>query len=1725
MKTTPYINKGMVRDLSISKLSYEFAYENYNIRIDSRGDSTLLSCTNERGNLPIDLYGETAPNKVTVIFGKTANGNKYTVTVKLEHPADVPFTVIISDTYYIRVNAGESVVTQDFDSDISSSDIKIRTERLLMSRALKREVNQSEFDDPDVPADWDEDQSNMDDDDTYNGGGGGGGGGGNYVPGTPIDDTPSGDDSGDDEPDPSEYVPYYPPADEMPAEDTGSEYKFYTDMEIAPVISSTPVYIQGEYLGYCVLSQYLVIFTHETGTDRIYRIRKDNDGKFLCRLLYKGNLGFDMKYPMETIAYYESEKVQKVYWTDGINQPRSINIVARSIDSKSTAFDFVTTFESGLSLTVEKQHTGSGVFSAGAIQYVATYYNLYGQETNAAFVSPLYYVSDADRGNSPEETVTCTFKITADGVDESFDYLRIYSITYTSEHLVNAAYIVGDMSLKGGDKIIVDNGTRNAAIDPTKILYLGGRRISAYTFSHKDNTMFLGNITDFTEKNTDEISEIISRNFRNEDGESRVIQFQYSSEGEIPENFTGDSLYEYTNQLEYSSSEIKTFKGGEKYRFGLQFSTDTGERSRVFWIGDKINTLYPRYNSATNKIERATAKVTFNFDTTEVWYVNLVNKLKDAGYTKVQLMIAEATDSDRLVIAQGIVNPTVFNLQQRVNNQPFAEASWYMRPRGTDMAATHFQDVNNIPANYEKWDDSGERHYVPENLSAAEIQTYDHASLPYFDPATIKTDYSSLDFSTKPLDSVPVETIVRVYVNRWRPKSTGGDRWRYYYVVLHKYIDANNQVIWKARTGGFLSGPTISSSDADIDFEHKTPEQAYNLDKAAGIVTDSFITEYKKGDNAYNDLIGDISKYVPSSIISSGVLSYDSVRASGGLFNLDSYGMRGYEYSDTLDIAHPTENENILTAWHLSEEGDHYFVDESIVTLNSPEIGYDYSSRVVSNCNFRIVGIAPLSSNITDYTMDIGFGRSNSSRKLKRSYNGFGTRSVAGLRTGVLFADSNMADRDVWLYNSSNHTKGTENTDNDTYERVVGYYIYPWHKDGSIIGWREGLVTDDENHPASKDTEEVLAKLNSKVEANLRFAAPTNFLGNVWSRNLGEKDAQVFNETSGEMLIVDKGSYGQKLYFGNYDALSVPKSEDGYPLFFSDLGDDVSYGTPSANIYSKQGVRIAYKSTSHAVISLGKEQQKEVILPRFAFEEQLDVDLPAGIEFPWLASSQVYDINQDVLPTPSSIDPENPDAYWFIGELYREPSGYEYGGISDDAVSKNTFVPSSRVMLLDAITDLEGLEGDTYYQRWDCIKTYPYAEGYTNSIVDIASVMVESHINLAGRYDRRRGILENVTTSPTNTGMINKAYTQSQTMFTGISDKAVRSESNFPNQITWTGTKVPASEIDEWTHITLANTLDMDGDKGEVRAIRRFSNNLFCFQDKGISEILFNSRTQLSTQQGVPVELANSGKVEGKRYLTEQHGCVNKWSIVETQTGIYFIDDLNKSISVLGQGIQSLSKAKGFDDFIKAFSTGKIWNPKSFPNVLSTYDSLYGDIYFIGKNYALCFNEGLSQFTSFYSYESTQMMTNFNNEFLSFKDKYLWKQNQGDYNVFFGKHRPYYVEYRITPEPYGDKTFTNIEYRADMWNGNEHDYKSTFDVLNVWTEYQKGSEKLNWRNAMPANLQKKFRIWRAFIPRDSYDSRKLNRIRNPWMSMRLTKDTKGDTERMEFHNLLVSYIE
>lgn len=68
-------NKGMNRDLSISKAGESAAYENHNIRIIARDHDTALSVTNERGNkeillpeLPGQLVGWNVLNNHIILF-------------------------------------------------------------------------------------------------------------------------------------------------------------------------------------------------------------------------------------------------------------------------------------------------------------------------------------------------------------------------------------------------------------------------------------------------------------------------------------------------------------------------------------------------------------------------------------------------------------------------------------------------------------------------------------------------------------------------------------------------------------------------------------------------------------------------------------------------------------------------------------------------------------------------------------------------------------------------------------------------------------------------------------------------------------------------------------------------------------------------------------------------------------------------------------------------------------------------------------------------------------------------------------------------------------------------------------------------------------------------------------------------------------------------------------------------------------------------------------------------------------------------------------------------------------------------------------------------------------------------------------------------------------------------------------------------------------------------
>lgn len=511
-----------------------------------------------------------------------------------------------------------------------------------------------------------------------------------------------------------------------------------------------------------------------------------------------------------------------------------------------------------------------------------------------------------------------------------------------------------------------------------------------------------------------------------------------------------------------------------------------------------------------------------------------------------------------------------------------------------------------------------------------------------------------------------------------------------------------------------------------------------------------------------------------------------------------------------------------------------------------------------------------------------------------------------------------------------------------------------------------------------------------------------------------------------------------------------------------------------------------------------------------------------------------------------------------------------YGGQSPDALKENIWIPISNPVNLNAKgIVLESNQGDTYYQRFECLKTYAFTPEDLNQVVDIASFMCETHINIDGRYDKNRAQSSNLNMSPKNFNLHNPVYSQMNNFFSyKIMDEDTYKSTEFPNTITWTKTKQSGADVDLWTNITMANTLELDGDKGAVHKLIKFNDQLLAFQDTGISQILYNETTQISTTEGVPIEIANSQKVQGKRYYSDSIGCSNKWSIVSTPAGIYFIDNNTKGIYLFNGQLANLSLTGGVNSWMQQNipSSKREWTPENFEDFIAYYDKINQEVLFIKDTIALAYSEKFNLFTSFYDYGKIPYFCNLDDTGLwILKDPQdslhcsIWEHHAGKYCQFFDENKPYSITLIGNQDPYADKIFTNMEFRACVEGEGIYDESKDrftpdlpFDSLEVWNEYQHGILKLTNRNALDrfnhshtngeSFLSRKFRMWRCDIPRDNakvdveeesklgikrFKPKILDRIRNPWVYLKLKKEAapiETSLSKTEIHDIMAKYF-
>jgi hypothetical protein len=244
--------------------------------------------------------------------------------------------------------------------------------------------------------------------------------------------------------------------------------------------------------------------------------------------------------------------------------------------------------------------------------------------------------------------------------------------------------------------------------------------------------------------------------------------------------------------------------------------------------------------------------------------------------------------------------------------------------------------------------------------------------------------------------------------------------------------------------------------------------------------------------------------------------------------------------------------------------------------------------------------------------------------------------------------------------------------------------------------------------------------------------------------------------------------------------------------------------------YSKDPVSMKYKSSKHAVFQFKNSASKRVILPSIDNLKYNHTD----------RNDSLYD----------TFNTDHNSILW-LAELYRTVgSDVKFGGTSKDALLNNKWhIAGDPVCINKDTVTVEYLQGDTYFQRYDCLKTYPYSLEDENNVTEILSFYCETRINIDGRYDRNRKSFNNLALSPNIFNLLNPVYSQSNNFFNYyILDSSLK-EDKFSNSLTWSKEKYNGEDIDQWTNITLASTLEMDGDKGPITGLKTYNNEIYCF--------------------------------------------------------------------------------------------------------------------------------------------------------------------------------------------------------------------------------------------------------------------------------------------------------
>lgn len=347
--------------------------------------------------------------------------------------------------------------------------------------------------------------------------------------------------------------------------------------------------------------------------------------------------------------------------------------------------------------------------------------------------------------------------------------------------------------------------------------------------------------------------------------------------------------------------------------------------------------------------------------------------------------------------------------------------------------------------------------------------------------------------------------------------------------------------------------------------------------------------------------------------------------------------------------------------------------------------------------------------------------------------------------------------------------------------------------------------------------------------------------------------------------------------------------------------------------------------------------------------------------------------------------------------------------------------------------------------------------------------------------------------------------------------------------------KIDGELFDSWRQFPFLDFIDVEGNQGEVKDLQVLNNKLLAYQTRGICIIATNEREVTSGINGAPTTLGTVGYLSRYDYITKNTGVQFRFATCRTPNAIYHLDTFLKRIVRLADkdGLEDITFLEGMSSYLETSLSPTI---SIFPTgVITGYNPKLSTVYFVAlsqteplidgtKFFCLIYNEKTQSFESFMTKQPLVMFNDTEHLFSVGRNhpKSIWEHNKGEYGKIYNSYEDSSIKMLLNDNPLLTKEFNNLVLDTECKDTNGVELHETINKLKVSSDYLDSDEV----TLIPDNnIRRKFRNWTCLIPRSNavsaYTSFKTRMLdKNLMLTL---KYTNNNNKKLIIHPIIYEY--